>query len=370
MSNENGKTALCLSGGGFRAMLFHVGALRRMLELGILPNLARISSVSGGSITAGVLALAWPRIRFGAAEAGSDFDTLVRDRLFDFAGKTIDWKAIVWGLIGQDAALNVADHYAAHLFGQATLQDLPDEAASAPRFTINATNLETGNLFRFARKYTADYALGQWHAAPIPLANAVAASSAFPPVLCPLRLKVPANSFPGIAEERTIELGDGGIYDNLGLEPVLEKEAIAAWREQRFSRLLVSDGGQAMADDEEVSSKWGRQLVRVLTVTDNQVRSLRKRQLFAFEKGGVLKFSYWGMRTRLDDLQVPVVIKPSTDATDALASVSTRLAAMDVTTRKRLVNWGYVIADASIRKFHLTADPGPASALPYPDQAW
>ena len=42
--------ALCLSGGGFRAMLFHTGALWRLNELGFLPILKRISSVSGGSI--------------------------------------------------------------------------------------------------------------------------------------------------------------------------------------------------------------------------------------------------------------------------------------------------------------------------------
>jgi len=41
---------LCLSGGGYRAMLFHVGALYRLNEFGLLPRIARIASVSGGSI--------------------------------------------------------------------------------------------------------------------------------------------------------------------------------------------------------------------------------------------------------------------------------------------------------------------------------
>ena len=41
---------LCLSGGGYRAMLFHAGALWRLNEFALLPKLARISSVSGGSI--------------------------------------------------------------------------------------------------------------------------------------------------------------------------------------------------------------------------------------------------------------------------------------------------------------------------------
>lgn len=51
--------ALCLSGGGYRAMLFHLGALFRLNEAGLLLKLTRVSSVSGGSITAAVLALKW-----------------------------------------------------------------------------------------------------------------------------------------------------------------------------------------------------------------------------------------------------------------------------------------------------------------------
>ena len=43
--------ALCLSGGGYRAMLFHAGCLWRLNELGLLSSLKRVSSVSGGSIT-------------------------------------------------------------------------------------------------------------------------------------------------------------------------------------------------------------------------------------------------------------------------------------------------------------------------------
>jgi hypothetical protein len=41
--------ALCLSGGGYRAMVFHLGSLWRLNEAGLLKKLSRISSVSGGS---------------------------------------------------------------------------------------------------------------------------------------------------------------------------------------------------------------------------------------------------------------------------------------------------------------------------------
>ena len=61
--------ALCLSGGGYRAMIFHLGVLWRLNELGYLARLDRISSVSGGSITAGLLGLRWGRLDFAGGVA-------------------------------------------------------------------------------------------------------------------------------------------------------------------------------------------------------------------------------------------------------------------------------------------------------------
>lgn len=68
-----------------------------------------------------------------------------------------------------------------HLFGKATLQDLPDE----PRFLVNATNLESGALLRFSKPYLADHRVGRVLAPDLPLAVVVASSSAFPPFLSP-----------------------------------------------------------------------------------------------------------------------------------------------------------------------------------------
>ena len=73
--------ALCLSGGGYRAMLFHLGVIWRLRDAGWLERLDRISSVSGGSITAAVLAL---------APAG-DFEEGVVGRLRALARRTLDW---------------------------------------------------------------------------------------------------------------------------------------------------------------------------------------------------------------------------------------------------------------------------------------
>src|SRR5438128_9671293 len=58
--DQTKEVALCLSGGGFRAALFHLGALRRLHELGVLPHVDTISCVSGGSILAAHLLAAIP----------------------------------------------------------------------------------------------------------------------------------------------------------------------------------------------------------------------------------------------------------------------------------------------------------------------
>ena len=69
--------ALCLSGGGYRAMLFHLGGIIRLNEMGHLKSIARVSSVSAGSITAGVLGQAWRQLDFSAGFVGRNLDELV-----------------------------------------------------------------------------------------------------------------------------------------------------------------------------------------------------------------------------------------------------------------------------------------------------
>ena len=64
------KIGIALSGGGFRASLFHLGVLRRIAELGWLARVDAISGVSGGSIIAAFAALRWAEM----LGAGGDAD--------------------------------------------------------------------------------------------------------------------------------------------------------------------------------------------------------------------------------------------------------------------------------------------------------
>ena len=135
--------ALCLSGGGYRAMLFHVGVLWRLNEMGFLPKIARFSSVSGGSITAAVLGLKWRNLGFNSTGVGENFVTEVANPIRAMADSSIDVTAVLSGALLPFTSISdrVSSAYRKRLFGDATLQDLPDE----PRFVFNATNLQIGN---------------------------------------------------------------------------------------------------------------------------------------------------------------------------------------------------------------------------------
>lgn len=117
---------LCLSGGGYRAMLFHLGGLIRLNELGWLPKLTIVSSVSGGSITAGVLGTRWHQLAFDDTGVATNFDELVVEPLMAFAGNTVDVPSVLIGLLpGPTTSGQVQHAYDEHLFHGATMQDLP-----------------------------------------------------------------------------------------------------------------------------------------------------------------------------------------------------------------------------------------------------
>lgn len=352
---------VCLSGGGYRAMLFHTGALWRLNELRVLGNVQRVSSVSGGSITAGVLALAWPHLAFDDGRSDR-FESLVVEPIRELASKTLDaWAILAPFIFGGDSASRVVDRLD-QLFDRATLQQLP---ADPPRFIFNATNLSSGALWRFSRPYLWDYKVGKIPAPQTRLATAVAASAAFPPFLSPLELRFDDSDyeprsgkglqFPPYTTH--VELSDGGVYDNLGLETVFKN----------FATVLVSDGGGQFKPDQDPPNVWVLHMLRVLQVMDNQVRSLRKRQLIAAYKAGHRRGAYWGIGSDIANFRpAPKGLLPAPHrATMALANEPTRLAELPDERQERLINWGYAACDAALRTHVLDGADAPGD-FPYP----
>jgi NTE family protein len=121
-----------------------------------------------------------------------------------------------------------------------------------------------------------------------------------------------------------------------------------------------------MPPDPEPAVDWPRHMLRVLKVIDNQVRALRKRQVIeGFERGdrdGV----YLGIRSDVASYEEPDALAAPHELTLALAEIPTRLERMEPPVQERLINWGYAICDAGLRK-HMEPGLPACEALPYPD---
>ena len=161
-----------------------------------------------------------------------------------------------------------------------------------------------------------------------------------------------------------VALSDGGVYDNLGLETALD----------RCRTLLVSDGGQRMKPTGKPKTDWVRHAVRVIGVIDNQVRSLRKRDLIRrFQRGDGHDGTYWGIGTRFANYRLEDDPLGCAERDPRpLAATPTRLKAMDEALQEMLVNWGYAVCDAALRRHfddalqrHYGVVIAPPSGFPY-----
>ena len=351
---------IALSGGGYRAMLFHLGTLWRLRDARLLQQARRISSVSGGSITAGALALAWNKIDW--ADDGASFRRLVAEPIIALGRKTIDIPSALLGRIPGFSGSWVKSSYDKALFHGATLQDLPD----TPRFVFNATSLHSGKLFRCSKPYLAEWTFGRWMNPTTRLSEAVAASSAFPPVLSPVTIDVSGFEFdPGEGSGRTpprsFRLTDGGVYDNLGLETV--------WK--RFRTIFVSDGGAGFEYQENPSGLLSLQGLRVTTMMQDQVGTLRLRQMIAgynapdnspLKSDGFLASIGTPMATGRPAGALPFAANGALE----LAATKTGLRSLDERYIHRLINWGYILTDDRLRSQpEFSNIPAPA-ALPFP----
>ena len=350
---------LCLSGGGFRAMLFHVGSLWRLNEAGMLPELSRSSSVSGGSLTNAVLAKAWPDLGFDAAGVAARYGDLVVDPLRRFASRTVDvWAGLSGLLIPGRIGRRVAASYKRHLFGAMTLGDLPAPGAG-PRFTFCATDMGSGHLWYHERSRLGEYQSGFLDRPTYPVSLAVAASSAFPPFLSPLLVDLAAYGPVDNGRPTRYRLADGGVYDNLGLQPV----------EGKYEIVLASDAGAPFVATAKAPLDWFRQLLHTTEVIDTEVRRLR-REHFVGSLQRDARGAFWGIGTDIAEYAKDNDGLPFNDPMDApatktrvLAATPTRLAKMPAVTQERLINWGYAVTDAALRK-HLR--PLPKGTFPYP----
>jgi len=347
--------ALALSGGGTRAMAFHLGVLRYLAECGAFERIGRISTVSGGSLLVGLIfhecGMRWPgsdQFKVRAYDPIRELmcrRSLARDA---FRKLLMPWN---WGHL-----LSRANLVAKALNGWGIMQSLAD-LPIRPEWSINGTTAENGRRFRFKRGSIGDWQVGYAEGSSFPLAKAMAVSAAFPGLIGPLSIATRAFAWKkrkvwdiNAVEElvtppfKYLHLYDGGVYDNLGLEPFFDVGRHQA--KNTGVAIYVSDAGAPLTGKE--SSFFG--LFRAKRLTDimsEQSRALRVRSLLEFLKHRAHAGAYAYIGTTMQG-------EAQAEAKFA-QHFSTNLSRMKPEQFDAIANHGYAVARGLEQQFGLIA---------------
>ncbi|WP_352899934.1 patatin-like phospholipase family protein [Mesorhizobium sp. M0833] len=324
-ANQPERVALALSGGGARAMAFHLGCLRALHSSGVLGRIEVISSVSGGSVLAALY----------CHHKGdfSDFEKTVRQVLARGFSRPAIFKMFAT-LEGVKAALHFVPIaliqfcrllirvllsllpiparvrlylskwlrsplfrrkasrttilrrvLSEDVFNKETLADLRTDR---PKLIIVACELQTKSAFYFARDSVGSWRLGRGQPHGIEIAHAVAASAAFP-VLLPALDEYLMLEKNGVSSSQRVILTDGGVYDNLGLAPLWpDRDPAISLHAGKFDTIIACRAGYGL-DLSPPSMLWPSRMIAVLGSIHGRAQNLAMNRLFDLKKGGTLK---------------------------------------------------------------------------------
>jgi NTE family protein len=301
---ENNKIGLALSGGGYRAAIYHIGTFRALKNMNLLSKIDVISSNSGGSITNGCYAL------YG--ENYSEFESkllegvkkgVIKRVIFSFQFlsllayiflpvwnvvspflNTATWVNIcililmIFGLIwGQFIIfpLNrvLEQIYNRLFFDKKKLGDINNRWKTV----INSTNLDTARLFTFEDSRMSDSIYTNKFADPrvefthddFPIARAVVASTCVPFAFTPVTI---AKQFYKNSDDYgkiNPRLVDGGVYDNQGIHKVTQKNSSCY-----CSNVIVSDAGRGVFFEKKFRNQIAL-LIRTSDVFMERIKNLQ-----------------------------------------------------------------------------------------------
>lgn len=324
-----GKVGLSLSGGGFRASLFHVGVLARLAEQDLLRHVEVLSCVSGGSILGAHYYLELKKLLEAKADAEitrEDYVALVQRIETDFlvavqanlrtrvaanpwiSLKTLflphyTWTDRLGELIEKLLYARVAGRK--KIFIDELLvhpKDCPEDfapkldnwrrRAKVPILILNATTLNTGHNWQFTASWMGEPPSGlgpegdgselmrrmyYWEAPEnhrsIRLGRAVAASACVPGLFEPIE-------FRALYPKRTIRLVDGGVHDNQGVGGLAEHDC---------SVLIISDASGQVISQEHPSPGPFNVPLRASRILTARVRETKFRDLTAHRRSLLLK---------------------------------------------------------------------------------
>lgn len=321
------KIGLALSGGGSRAIAFHLGCLRALHDRGILDKVVVLSGVSGGSVIASLYAysdepfdvfadrveqllsrgMVWgiaretffslelPKILAAATLAGTAsilasliqllgwFLSLIKLRpvwLEKFTERILDF-------FPRFASRTTAfeRHLIRRYFGNRCMGAVERQGLAV---VINAAELRTGTAFRYGSSESGCWRFGRLTDTPL-VATAVAASAAFPAFLPALDHYLTFTK-GGVESKHRAIITDGGVYDNLGVSCMLPG------RSSEFSTnalpvdfIIACDAGQGIPSGARRPTFWmSRMLATVLTI-HRRTQTLTQSQLHRMAANGEIR---------------------------------------------------------------------------------
>lgn len=372
--------AICLSGGGFRAAVFHLGALRRLNELGILTKARTVTASSGGSIVAAMVAAhmaATTSSRTPSEGEGvlPDWEKGVAEPLWQLVSTNIrDHTLLAWlkSLVRLGRSTPNAPLVARFATGISPMALI--DGPIRPRFSFVATDLTYGVpwICETGAGQVGDDVVGFAQPPPVEwtIARAVAASCSVPGLFAAIRASADQRIFSGGVRHLlsdggspVVELVDGGVVDNLGLGQ--------AWRDHEL--LLVSDAAITLAPGPRRG--WGWRFLRYPIALLEQATNARRQWLVSNLINGALGGAYWSINGRTSDDDAHSVEEPQEALgysrrliNDVISQIRIDLDALADSEFAVLENLGYLMADHAVRRLPdgIAAPDTPAPSVPHP----
>jgi NTE family protein len=239
------KIALALSGGGIRALLFHLGVLKYLAEINYLEDVTDISTVSGGSLAVGLILSKnnnkWPSSK-------EYLTNILPNCINTILGHNLQYKLletkIVYLKTGTTAIFS--DILKKDWGVTGNLQDV-----QLINWMINADSFETAEGFVFSKKYMGSERLGYVTNPNFPISEAVVSSAAYPVLIGPHMLNM--KPFKWLSSLNSTELKpnprsvvhllDGGVFDNLGIQTLYKTNV-------KYDFVIVSDASGPVKEQE------------------------------------------------------------------------------------------------------------------------
>ncbi|WP_321326794.1 patatin-like phospholipase family protein [uncultured Parasphingorhabdus sp.] len=322
------KIGLALSGGGSRAIAFHLGCLRALHKSGVLNRVTVLSSVSGGSVIAALYAfhdepfeefekrvisllkrgllsgiarqtlfsLETPKIVAALLLSGSFATIGGAIRLIGMGlsqigiGGLVPLAARRWlqAPVPRFASRSTAfeRHLRKRVFENVTIADV---ARPGLDIEINAAELTTGTAFRFGSKKSGAWRFGAL-TGEVPLVSKAVAASACYPAALPSFDQTLTFEKKGVTKKHRVLLTDGGIYDNLGITCLLpgrSAEHSIAVHDVEF--IIACDAGQGMPSGKDNSYLWADRMIATVNTIHRRTHSLSYELLHRMRETGQIK---------------------------------------------------------------------------------